>query len=142
MLSRFSHFFACLLLVLIPLEGFAAASMVVQSSMMQSALVQEMFVKEAGVKQVNADTMPCHKGMQMAKADTQQTTSNKQTPCKHKSACKANCAAVCALSNMAALTKNSQLMSLADSSQVIDFNKAIYTSYTSPTLQRPPSFLS
>jgi hypothetical protein len=49
MLKRSSHFFACLLLVLIPLQGFAAANMSVCNSIMQAQSGQQ-----------NSTNMPCH----------------------------------------------------------------------------------
>jgi hypothetical protein len=123
MLRQFPRFFACLLLVLIPLQGFAAVSMGVCNSMMQLATESKTSV------------MPCHKNMvSMAKT---------QDSCKHKTACKTNCAALCAsLSGMTALTQTPQAMPVLAATQVFAARNQTYTSYLPPNLQRPPIFLS
>jgi hypothetical protein len=80
MLKRFSRFFACLLLVLMPVHALATANMLVCNSLMQSQAVKQ-----------SLSTMPCHQPMK-----------NTQSDASDKSPCKASCASVCA--NMCAMT--------------------------------------
>ena len=87
MLKRFSHFLVCLLLLLLPLQGVAAANMSICNSIMQSSV------------QLAMQNMPCHNNMK----------NNAQHLDKHneKSTCKAHCATLCAsLSAMTALPSN------------------------------------
>ena len=124
MIKRFSHLFAYLLLVLMPLQGFAAANMLVCNSLMQA---------EAG-KQV-AKEMPCHKH-----AATSSVNHIKQ-PQNQKSACKSNCATVCAnLCALTALVSNVKPSFALNNSQAYDFNQLIYASITQASPQRPPNF--
>jgi hypothetical protein len=118
MLKRFSHFFACVLLVLIPLQGLAAANMSICNSLMQ-----------AEAKQVN---MPCHEGM----AKTEKSA-------EHQSPCKAACATLCAsLCAMTTLPSNIQAASFLTSSTLVSLPNQLYASITQANLQRPPIFLS
>jgi hypothetical protein len=128
MLKRFSHFFAYLLLVLMPLQAMAAANMLVCNSMMQAQAAKMTKVTMAADDMAN---MPCHK--------------HKTNDVKHqettKSSCKTNCATVCA--NLCALTAlNTQFKPcfIKAHSQVIDFNHQVYASITQASLQRPPIF--
>jgi hypothetical protein len=127
MLKRFSHFFACLLLVLIPLQGFAAANMSVCNSMMQAQSSQQ-----------KSTNMPCHmKSMQMA------GMTKAEDNCKHKSTCKTACATLCAsLSSMTALNQTAPVVPVLAASQAIVAHNETYTSYSPPNLQRPPILLS
>jgi hypothetical protein len=127
MLKRFSHYFACLLLVLIPLQGFAAANMSICNSMMQS---------HSSEQQLQAK--PCHMHM----AGMSKTTQN-QNNCKHKDTCKTICATLCAsLSVMATLPSNIKPASLQDTAKNITLLSQSYASITLPSPQRPPILLS
>jgi hypothetical protein len=127
MLKRFSHFFAWLLLVLMPLQGLATVNMSLCNSMMQSL--------ESASKQVN---MPCHEGMSKS---AEKPTDN--TPEKHQSQCKAACATLCAsLCAMTALPSNIQPASFLASSALVSQPHQSYASITQPKLQRPPIFVS
>jgi hypothetical protein len=115
MLRRFSHFFACLLLVLLPLQGFAAANMSICNSMMQSSAEQAM------------QNMPCHDNM------------NSNAQHGEKNTCKTSCATLCAsLSTMTALPSNPQAATFLVSAQTVNFPQQVYVSITQPNLQRPP----
>ena len=131
MLKRSSHFFAWLLLVLMPLQGLAAANMSVCNSMMQMAAESKVSV------------MPCHKHTSMQMADTTKATDS----CAHKntgkSTCKTACATLCAsLSGMNALNQTSSAIPALAASQAIVAHSKIYTSYSPPNLQRPPILLA
>jgi hypothetical protein len=131
MLKRFSHFFACLLLVLIPLQGFAAANMGICNSMMQA--------QSSAPKSAN---MPCHKHMvSMASEIKSQNTSNHAAPCK--TACKTVCATLCAsLAAITALPSDIKPATFLASSALISLPNQVYASITQPNLQRPPILLS
>jgi hypothetical protein len=123
MLKRFSHFFACVLLVLMPLQGIAAANMSICNSMMQS--------HENQPKQAN---LPCHEGV---------SKSSESNSAKHQSQCKAACATLCAnLSAMTALPSNIKPATLLAATQVLSLADQTYASINLPNLQRPPIFLS
>jgi hypothetical protein len=131
MLKRFSHFFAWFLLVLMPLQGVAAANMSVCNSMMQAQMSEHQSVKK-----------PCHmKSMQMASMNKMQDS------CAHKntgkSTCKTACATLCAsLSGMTALNQTAPIMPVLAATQTIAAHNETYTSYSPPNLQRPPILLS
>ena len=121
MLKRFSYLFACLLMVLMPLQGFAAANMSICNSLMQTYTAKKM------------QNMPCHQHM---------TSMTKMHDCcKHKSSCKTNCATLCAsLSGLTALpTELKPMPLLAMSNALVSYTK-LYTSITQANLQRPPIF--
>lgn len=127
MLRRFSRFFACLLLVLIPLQSIAAANIGICNSMMQS---------QAG-EQKSAN-MPCAKNM----AGMSKVAQN-QGGCTHKSACKTICATLCAsLSAMTALPSDIKPATFLVSAALISMPHQAYASITQPNLQRPPILLS
>ena len=127
MLKRFTHYFACLLLVLMPLQGIAAANMSICNSMMQAAT------------ETKVSATPCHKHANMQMADMTKASDN----CKHKSTCKAACATLCAsLSSMTALNQTTPAMPVLATTQVLVAYSEIYTSYLPPNLQRPPILLS
>jgi hypothetical protein len=120
MLKRFSHFFAYLLLVLVPLQGLAAANMLACNSLMQLAPTQ-------------VQSMPCHEHMQK----------DKENLPEQKNTCKSVCAALCAsLCAMTALPSNIKPASLLPASQSVVLADQLYASITQPNLQRPPIFVS
>lgn len=119
MLRRFSHFFAYLLLLLMPLQSIAAANMLVCNSMIQSSAQQAM------------QNMPCHEGMT--------SEANKQMPEKQQGSCKTVCAALCASANaMTALPSSPPAATFLVSAQTVNFPQQVYVSITQPNLQRPP----
>lgn len=129
MFKCFSHFFACLLLVLIPLQGIAAANMLVCNSMMQLA------------SENKASAMPCHKHMVSMASEAKSTPTNHAMPCK--TACKTVCATLCAsLSAMTAIPSNINPASLLAATQSLALADQTYASITLPSLQRPPILLS
>jgi hypothetical protein len=131
MLKRFSHFFAYLLLVLMPLQALAAANMLVCNSIMQAQAAKLTKVTMAADDMAN---MPCHKHM-ASKFSGSKLEQNA------KSTCKTYCASVCA--NLCALTAlNTQFKPsfVKAYSQAIDFNHQVYASITQASLQRPPIF--
>ena len=137
MLKHFSHFFACLLVVLIPLQGFAAANMSICNSLMQA---------EANyAKQQEVQTTPCHEHM-AAMTKTSGDLSNNQTnkhSGNHKNACKTSCATLCnSLCAMTALPSNIKPATLQDTSKAMTLLSQSYASITLPSPQRPPILLS
>ena len=70
MLKYFSQFLACLLLVLIPLQGIAAANMLVCNSMMQA---------QSHEQSVQAE--PCHMHMAGMSKSTERPSEKHQSPC-------------------------------------------------------------
>jgi hypothetical protein len=128
MLKRFSRFFACLLLVLMPVHALATANMLVCNSLMQS---------QAANQSLNA--MPCHQPMTNLNNADQANAHETMHSDSQASPCKANCASVCA--NMCAMTampaaiQSSFALNL---SQLFNFNNLPYVSITQPNLQRPP----
>ena len=133
MLKRFSHFFACLLVVLIPLQGFAAANMSACNALMQAAANQ--------AKQQEVQTTPCHEHM-AGMTKTSGDLSNNHSG-KHKSACKTNCVTLCSsLCAMTALPSNIKPATLQDTSKAMTLLSQSYASITLPSPQRPPILLS
>ena len=133
MLTRFSHFFACLLVVLIPLQGFAAANMSICNSLMQA--------EASYAKQQEVQTTPCHEHM-AGMTKTSGDLSNNHSG-KHKSACKTNCATLCSsLCAMTALPSNIKPATLQDTSKAMTLLSQSYASITLPSPQRPPILLS
>ncbi len=127
MLKQLTHFFACLLLVLIPLPGIAAANMSICNSMMQSHVQQN-------IKQLQAK--PCH--MHMAGM-----TNIKHSSCKHDTACKTACATLCAsLSVMTEIPGDIKPAHFMLSTTLLSIPYQAYTSITQPNLQRPPILLA
>ena len=133
MLTRLSHFFACMLVLLIPLQGFAAANMSICNSLMQA---------EANyAKQQEVQTTPCHEHM-AGITKTSGDLSNNHSG-KHKSACKTNCATLCSsLCAMTALPSNIKPATLQDTSKAMTLLSQSYASITLPSPQRPPILLS
>ena len=129
MLKQFSHFFAYLLLLLMPLHSIAAANMLVCNSMMQSSNQQALQDVQALQK------MPCHKNM--TSEANMQVPEKQQDPSKN--ACKTSCATLCAsLSAMTALPSNPPAATFLVSAQTGNFPQQVYVSITQPNLQRPP----
>lgn len=123
MLRKFSHFFAWLLLVLMPLQAFAAANMLVCNSMMQVEASKQM-----------AKEMPCHKHVNSAQDDKKS---------QQKSSCKTNCASLCAsLNGMTALAQSTHTAPVLSADKILSAQAEIYASHTPPKLQRPPIFLA
>ena len=133
MLTRFSRFFACLLVMLIPLQSFAAANMSACNALMQAAVNQ---AKQQGVR-----VMPCHEhmvGMTKTSGDLSNSHSN-----KHNKACKSSCATLCnSLCAMTALPSNIKPATLQDTSRAMTLFSQSYASITLPSPQRPPILLS
>ena len=133
MLKHFSHFFACLLVVLIPLQGFAAANMSACNALMQVATNQ--------AKQQELQATPCHEHM-AGKTKTSGDLSNHHSG-KHKNACKTSCATLCSsLCAMTALPSNIKPATLQDTSKAMTLLSQSYASITLPSPQRPPILLS
>jgi hypothetical protein len=131
MLKSFSHFFASVLLVLMPLQGIAAANMSICNSMMQS--------HHGEPKQAN---MPCHEGM--SKSTANPSANPPANPSEnHQSPCKASCATLCAsLCAMTTLPSNFQPAAFLAPSALVSQPHQAYASITQPNLQRPPIFVS
>ena len=127
MLRDFTQFFAWLLLVLMPLQGLAAANMSVCNSMVQGQVSEHQSVNK-----------PCH----MAKMKMASMT-KMQDNCKHKTACKNSCAALCAsLSSMTALNQAVPTLPVLAASQIVTAYNNSYISYLPTNLQRPPILLA
>ena len=130
MLKYFSQFFACLLLVLIPLQGIAAANMLVCNSMMQAQS------HEQNTQQVQAE--PCHMHMAGMSKSTERLSEKHQSPC-----CKTTCATLCAsLNAMTALPSSIKPATFLASTGLISSPYQAYASITQPNLQRPPILLA
>ena len=122
MFKNYSQFFACLLLVLMPLQGIAAANMSICNSLMQSYANQNVEVVK---------NMPCHDSMNGNVQDTKKHS--------EKSTCKTSCAALCAsLGTTVALPSNVTAASSLAPSALVHFSHQTYISITQPNLQRPP----
>ena len=138
MTTRLSDFFACLLVLLIPLQGFAAANMSICNSLMQA---------EANyAKQQEVQTTPCHEHMAGETKNSGDLGNNHLSnnhSGKHKNACKTNCATLCSsLCAITALPSNIKPAILQDTSKAITLLSQCYASITLPSLQRPPILLS
>ena len=132
MLRYLSRFFACFLLVLIPLQGFATANMNICNRIMQSQMSEHQSVNK-----------PCHMANMHKNIMHIASMAITQDSCKHNTACKTNCAALCAnLSFITPLTQTINAMpELIGSQAVVAYNQT-YTSYAPPNLQRPPILLA
>ncbi len=119
MLKRCSHFFACLLLVLMPMQALATANMLVCNSMMQSASYTAEQAKQSVAE------MPCHQHQSAKQVDESNS----------KSTCKSVCANLCALAAMPVKIQSNFALNFT---QVFDFNHQIYASIPQQNLQRPP----
>lgn len=131
MLKHFSQFFACLLLVLIPLQSIAAANMLVCNSMMQA-----QSSKQSNPQQVQVE--PCHMHMAGMSKSMASPSEKHQSPC-----CKTTCATLCAsLNAMTALPSSIKPATFLVSTDLISIPYQAYASITQPNLQRPPIFLA
>lgn len=143
MLNRFSHLFAYLLLVLMPVHALASANMLICNSMMHSQFETQIDTHLTVETQVDIEThannvMPCHQSMANTNLD-QVNTHDKMQRDGQEAPCKANCASICA--NMCAITAipATLISSFAlNSSQLFSINSQPYASITQPNLQRPP----
>ena len=137
MFTRLSHFFACMLVLLIPLQGFAAANMSICNSLMQA--------ETNYAKQQEVQTTPCHEhmaGMTKTSGDLSNNHLGNNHSSKHKSACKTNCATLCnSLCAMTALPSNIKPATLQDTSRAMTLFSQSYASITLPSPQRPPILL-
>ena len=129
MLKRLSHIAACLLLVLLPLQGIAAANMSVCNSMSDIP------------KNSPQENKPCHESMaEMVKVDTSiHAHTESSSDSSRKTTCATLCASMCA---MTALTSDLKSQTLQISSQIFSPAYQSYTSITLPNPQRPPIQLS
>ena len=144
MFKCISYYFACLLVVLMPLQALAAANMLVCKDMMRTSITQ------ANTQKI--ENAPCHKHMASMTVDSknQHITNveisgaekyNKDTPCK--TSCKAVCATLCAsLVTMAAQPNDITAVIFLVSSTLISMPNQVYASITQASLQRPPIFLA
>jgi hypothetical protein len=124
MLNQLNRYFACLLLVLLPLQSLAATNISICNSMMQTKSSQQKA------------EMP-HCNMQMADAAK---ANPKQIP---HDACKVHCDSLCAnLCGLTALPSSLNIATLPAISQKINLNTPLYASITTANLQRPPIHLS
>jgi len=128
MLRRYSHFFSCLLLVLVPLQSIAAANIYVCNHL----------IEPKNFSEENSASMPCHKYMV--------TTLNNvvdSNHCKQKNTCKSDCTLLCAsVAVMATLAGNMAITAFPASSSLVDMLHQSYASIIQPKLQRPPIYLS
>jgi hypothetical protein len=128
MLKRYSHFFAYLLLVLMPLQSIAAANIAACNSLIQPSHVSE----------VDAVSMPCHKHM----AGTSENASN-PSGCYDNHTCKTNCALFySSLTAMTTLPDCMKITAFSASFSFIGISHQSYISIIQPNLQRPPIYLS
>lgn len=132
MFKRFSTWFTCLLMVLLPVQGFAAANMSICKQMVQ-AHMQQASVQQTPA-QVMADEAPCVHSM---------PSSHHNLPHKQSTACKLSCAALCAsLSSYATLPSHLLTIYQPISTLTQPLDHQLYTSITLPNLLRPPIRLS
>lgn len=126
MLKRYSHFFAYLLLVLMPMQALATANMLVCNSMMQANIVKQS-------AELTSNVMPCHQDSHSMVSENSEHVNHQQLP--HKSSCASVCANICALTAMPAQIQSTFALNFT---QAFDFNHQSYASITLPNLQRPP----
>jgi hypothetical protein len=121
--KRFSYSFACLLLVLLPLQAIAATNMSICNSLMQSNGQQAM------------ERMSCHDGMDSSAQLIEKHTGEHG----EEHTCKTSCAALCASLNvMTVLMSMKSDTTFLVSSQAVNLPQPVYVSITQPNLQRPP----
>lgn len=140
MLSRFLRPFAYVLLLLIPLQGIAAANMLVCNSIMHL----QQLTQASQAPQTH--DMPCHahlKPVIQVKTDTIATNSHVDYGKTHTSPCNGSCNAVCAsLCAITILPSNAKTVMVPNVSALVSATHFSYVSVTLPSLQRPPIFLS
>jgi hypothetical protein len=128
MIRYISKFFACLLLVLMPLQAIAASNMAVCNSMMQATKV---------IEYSSAD-MPCHQHMKNAT-----DIASGEHKSNYKNVSKSHCAAMCASLAVATIPPDRvDPIEYFVSSSSISMPYQSYASITQPNLLRPPIFLS
>ena len=132
MLRRYLHGFAYLLLLVMPLQGIAAANMLVCNSLMQAS--HELPLQASLASDTGVDRMPCHETMANI-AEHQQPSST----ASEKGHCGALCSSLC---TVAALPHLFNLGLNTNPSTGIIASDQTYVSITLPTFQRPPIFLS
>ena len=131
MLKRLSQFFACLLVVLIPLQALATANMLVCNSLMQTQSNDQNKLQQVQVK-------PCHMHMAGMSKTTGNPSQKHQSPC-----CKASCATLCASLNvMTTLPSGIKPATFLVSTPLMSMPHQAYASITQPNLQRPPILLA
>lgn len=137
MLTRFLRPFAYLLLLLIPLQGFAAANMLLCNGVMHMQQLSQV---------PQADAMPCHAHLKPAiqdKADTAVANTHTDHGKTHTPSCKSTCNTVCAsLCAITVLPTNAKPVMVPNASTLVSAEHFSYVSVTLPSLQRPPIFLS
>lgn len=126
MFKRFSRLCACWLLVLMPLQSFAAVNMSICNDMMQVEVSQ----------QEKTQIMPCHQHTK-SMLDAKENLPDKPSSCQ--TSCTALCASLCAIT---ALPSNIMPLSLQVSAQAASLLNQTYTSITLENSQRPPIHLS
>ena len=163
MIKQLSHFMACVLLVLMPLQAVAAAKMLVCNSMLQNSMMHVSAAsKQIATADANIASMPCHQHTASQLSEPKQldtvnganhsdnnnqidsnnySESKKHSESKNHCDSKNHCATVCA--NFCALTVLNMPFKPSFaliSTQAIDFNHQVYASITQVSLQRPPIF--
>lgn len=133
MLKRFSYFVAYVLLLLMPVQALATASMLVCNSVMQANNIQYKSEGTQKSAHVLTSTMPCHQHMAMKDAHPSESKAEPTSSCK--SSCASLCVNLCALTAMLVQLNTSFALDLT---QVFDFNRQLYVSISQPNLQRPP----
>lgn len=126
MLKRCSHFFAYLLLVLMPMQALATANMLVCNSMMQANIIKQ------SVK-LTSNVMSCHQDTHSAISEDAEHDNHRKLP--QKSSCASVCANMCALTVMPTQIQSNFALNFP---QAFDFYHQYYASITLPNLQRPP----
>jgi hypothetical protein len=125
MLKQLPHFFACLLLLLIPLQSIAAANMLVCNSMVQTQSISQP---------QQMQNMPCHQDMNKQDAHKSE---QQQSPCKTV------CATLCAsLNTIATLPVHMSVVNFHLSTTLLNLPNQVYASVTQASLQRPPILLA
>jgi hypothetical protein len=128
MTGYISKLFACLLLVLMPLQAIAASNMAVCNSMMQATKV---------IEYSSAD-MPCHQYMDNAK-----DIASGEHKSNYKNVSKSHCAAMCASLAVATIPPDgTEPIGHLVSFSSISMPDQSYVSITQPNLLRPPISLS
>lgn len=143
MLNRFLRPLAYVLLLLIPLQGIAAANMLVCNSVMHMQQLQQVSQTQP------THAMPCHAHLKpvtsltQAKADTAAPSTHADHSKTHTSPCKSTCNTVCAsLCAITVLPTNAKAVMVPNASTRVSAMHFSYVSVTLPSLQRPPIFLA
>jgi len=127
MFKKLAHYFAYLLLVLLPLQSLAAANMLGCNNITQTKMQQQVH------------HMPCHEPMNTGISEHQDNKSKSH----HSSNCQSSCAALCAsFASIAALPSPILDVSLFKSPTKPSFSLPLYLSANLANLQRPPIHFS